>query len=144
MIRFGPSGAFAITRSAEQQSRLDCAAQTWLRLGGCHPLPPDPRRGLRFSGRRHRPSSPRDAASVAEDTSDGLRGRRAAAGTELLLDRLLEGLGVAHEQVGEPSYAHKLDPAELHLDWSGPAEHLHRVVRLGRAWTTLGGHRLIV
>ena len=46
--------------------------------------------------------------------------------------------------MGEPTYAAKIEPAEHHLDWSQPAEHLHRVVRLGQAWTTFRGKRLLV
>ncbi len=40
--------------------------------------------------------------------------------------------------------AAKLTPEELRLDWSGPATHLVRVVRLERAWTTFRGGRLRV
>jgi len=48
------------------------------------------------------------------------------------------------QQEGETTYAAKIEPEELHLDWSQPAEQLHRVVRLGRAWTTVDGKRLLV
>jgi methionyl-tRNA formyltransferase len=47
-------------------------------------------------------------------------------------------------QEGEVTYAAKVDPEELRLDWSRPAADLHRVVRLGRAWTTFRGGRLRV
>jgi methionyl-tRNA formyltransferase len=42
------------------------------------------------------------------------------------------------------TYATKVEPGEHHLDWSRPAAELHRVVRLGRAWTTFRGGRLLV
>ncbi|MGN6696243.1 MAG: methionyl-tRNA formyltransferase, partial [Aquihabitans sp.] len=47
-------------------------------------------------------------------------------------------------QVGEPTYAHKLSSDDRRLDWSRPAEELHRVVRVGGAWTTFRGRRLKV
>ena len=79
-----------------------------------------------------------------EDTLDELRSRLVAVGTDLLLRSLREGLGTPVPQEGEVTYAAKLDPAELRLDWSRPAVELHRVVRLGRAWTTFRGARLRV
>jgi methionyl-tRNA formyltransferase len=65
-------------------------------------------------------------------------------GTDLLLDQLANGLSAPVPQVGEPTYAAKIDAEELHLDWSQPAEQLARVVRLGRAWTEFRGRRLRV
>jgi methionyl-tRNA formyltransferase len=79
-----------------------------------------------------------------DETLVELRTRLVHLGTELLLDGLAHGLGRAEPQVGEPTYAAKVEPAELMLDWSRPALHLHRVVRLGRAWTSQAGRRLIV
>ena len=38
--------------------------------------------------------------------------------------------------------APKVIPDELRLRWDEPAAQLHRVVRLGRAWTTFRGRRL--
>jgi methionyl-tRNA formyltransferase len=80
----------------------------------------------------------------ADETADELRSRLVDAGTRLLLDALEGGLGEPTPQVGDTTYADKLDPAELRLDWQRPAHELHRVVRLGRAWTTFRGHRLRV
>jgi methionyl-tRNA formyltransferase len=79
-----------------------------------------------------------------EETLDELRARLVAGGTDLLLRSLREGLGEAMPQEGEVTYASKIDPAELRLDWARPAVELHRVVRLGRAWTTFRGARLRV
>jgi methionyl-tRNA formyltransferase len=47
-------------------------------------------------------------------------------------------------QVGEPTYASKLDAEELHIDWGRPAVELERLVRVGGAWTTFRGSRLRV
>ena len=82
-----------------------------------------------------------------DDTLDSLRGRLTGIGTEILVRRLAGGastLGVPRPQEGEPTYAAKIDPAELRLDWSRPAGELNRVARLGSAWTTVGGRRLRV
>jgi methionyl-tRNA formyltransferase len=79
-----------------------------------------------------------------EETADELRARLVEVGTELLVRTLQAGIGDPTPQVGEPTYAHKIDPAELELDWSKPAVELHRLVRLGRAWTTFRGKRLKV
>jgi methionyl-tRNA formyltransferase len=76
------------------------------------------------------------------ETADELRGRLVDIGTVMLLDGLDAGLGQAQPQVGEPTYASKIDPTELQLDWSRPPEELARVVRIGGAWTTHNGRRL--
>jgi methionyl-tRNA formyltransferase len=79
-----------------------------------------------------------------EETADELRRRLVEIGTGLLVHCLRRGLGVAVPQEGEPTLAAKIDPAELELDWSAPTAVLHRVIRLGRAWTTFRGRRLLV
>jgi methionyl-tRNA formyltransferase len=82
-----------------------------------------------------------------DETADELRGRMAEAGTALLVGMLARGprgLPSARPQVGDATYAAKLDPAELQLDWSREAIELHRVVRVGRAWTTVHRRRLEV
>jgi len=78
------------------------------------------------------------------ETADELRDRLVTASTELLLTTLASGIGPAEPQAGEPTYAAKIDPAELELDWMRPAVELERVVRVGGAWTTVGGKRLKV
>jgi methionyl-tRNA formyltransferase len=79
-----------------------------------------------------------------DDTLDELRGRLVDIGSDLLIDALTAGLDPAVPQVGEPTYATKIDPAELELDWTQPAMHLHRVVRIGGAFTHFRGARLKV
>ena len=79
-----------------------------------------------------------------EETAGELRSRLADLGTEMLLEVLAEGLPEPVPQAGEATYAAKLDPAELHLDFTLPAEACLRVIRVGRAWTTWRGRRLIV
>jgi len=62
----------------------------------------------------------------------------------LLLRLLEDGVPAPVPQQGEVTYAEKIDPAELELDWSRPAIELHRLVRIGGAWTTHHGKRLKV
>jgi methionyl-tRNA formyltransferase len=83
-----------------------------------------------------------EVAIGPDETADELRSRLAVLGRDLVLDNLARGLGEPQPQEGEPTYAHKIDPAELAVDWSAPAEAIHRLVRVGGAWTTHAGHRL--
>jgi methionyl-tRNA formyltransferase len=76
-----------------------------------------------------------------------LRDRLVDVGVEMMVRRLADGfvsLGSAIDQVGESTYAAKLDPAEFVLDFAKPADELARLVRLGFAWTTVRGKRLKV
>ena len=79
-----------------------------------------------------------------DETLDELRDRLVADGVRLLVEHLGAGLDEPVPQEGEPTYAAKIDPAELELRWDRPAVELHRVVRLGKAWTTFRGKRLKV
>ncbi len=82
---------------------------------------------------------------VGDASLDQLRARLVAQGSALLVDLLADGPGGLPEpvpQVGEPTYADKIRPAELELDWARPAAELARVVRLGRAHTLFRGRRL--
>ena len=80
----------------------------------------------------------------AEEPADELRARLVAVGSRLLVDTLVAGLGEPTPQVGAPTSAAKIDPTELELRWERPAVELHRLTRLGRAWTTFRGRRLKV
>jgi methionyl-tRNA formyltransferase len=79
-----------------------------------------------------------------DETADELRRRLADAGTAMLVGLLDRGLPEPAPQHGETTYARKLVPEDHHLDWSRTATQLHRVVRLGQAWTTFRGRRLRV
>lgn len=81
------------------------------------------------------------------ESVEELRARLVEIGCRLLVENLADGvagLPVPHDQVGDPSYAEKIRPEELELHWERDANHLARVVRLGRAWTTFRGRRLRV
>ena len=79
-----------------------------------------------------------------DDQLEELRARLVAEGARLLVEHLGAGLGEPRPQVGEPSYAAKVDASERELDWSRPAVDVHRRVRVGDAWTTFHGKRLKV
>ncbi len=87
----------------------------------------------------------RHELAIDDDISaTDLTARLADVGAGLLVAKLRDGLGDGEPQQGEPTYAAKIDPAELQLDLARPAEELVRVVRLGRAWTTVNGKRVII
>ena len=81
---------------------------------------------------------------LPDDTLVSLRTRLVEMGSRLLVDTLLAGLGEPMPQQGEPTYAAKIAPDELEIDWSASAASIHRLVRLGGAWTRFRGNRLKV
>jgi len=80
----------------------------------------------------------------ARTTAQELRDELVAVGTTLLVETLAAPLATPQAQQGEVTYADKIDPSELQLDWSRSTAELDRLVRLGGAWTTLRGKRLKV
>jgi methionyl-tRNA formyltransferase len=87
--------------------------------------------------RQELPIGPR--ATAAE-----LRAALVEIGTELLVDVLARPLGDPEPQHGDVTYAHKIEPFELVIDWTTPAVAIDRWVRVGGAWTTFRGRRLKV
>jgi methionyl-tRNA formyltransferase len=77
-----------------------------------------------------------------DETADELRERLGLLGADLLVQALSEGLGPPTEQVGDVTYAAKLDRDEFRLDLATSAAELHRRVRVGRAWCQFRGRRL--
>jgi methionyl-tRNA formyltransferase len=88
----------------------------------------------------------REVEIGAEETAEELRRRLGELGSDLLLDLLSRPTGLPEPtpQRGEPTYAAKLTPAELRLDFVRSAAECARLVRAGRAWTTYRGQRLII
>ena len=79
------------------------------------------------------------------ESVDQLLDSLVALGSSMLVELLaggVAGLPVPTPQVGPATYAKKIDPDELRLDWQRSAAELHRVVRLGRAFTEVRGRRL--
>lgn len=85
-----------------------------------------------------------DLAIRRTSTADELGRQLTDLGSQLLVDTLRAGLADPEPQVGEPTYAAKIGPADLRLDWVRSAASLDRVVRVGGAWTTFRGRRLKV
>jgi methionyl-tRNA formyltransferase len=85
-----------------------------------------------------------DVPIGARDTAAELRRELVTVGTALLVDELRDGLDSPTPQVGEPTYAAKITPEELRIDWTRPAIDLDRLVRVGGAWTTWRGSRIKV
>lgn len=82
-----------------------------------------------------------------DETSDELTQRLADAGAQLLVEVLLHGarrVPGGTPQAGDATYADKVDTAELELHLERPAAELARIVRIGKAWTTFRGKRLLV
>ena len=80
------------------------------------------------------------------ETAAELRQRLGELGLGALLELLARWpeVGEPTPQQGEATYAAKLHPAELELDFSAGATSCERTVRVGRAWTTFRRRRLIV
>jgi methionyl-tRNA formyltransferase len=79
---------------------------------------------------------------IGRATADELRTSLVAAGTALLVERLTDGLGEPAPQQGTPTYAAKIRPDELRIDWSRPGVEIDRLVRVGGAWTTFRARRV--
>jgi methionyl-tRNA formyltransferase len=77
-----------------------------------------------------------------EITAAELRTELVAAGTQLLVGELASGLGRPVPQTGPPTYADKIGPDDLRIDWTRSSAEIHRVVRVGGAWTTFRGARV--
>ena len=77
-----------------------------------------------------------------ETTAAELREQLVEVGTALLVDTLADPLGEPDPQIGEVTHAAKFTSADFEIDWSAPIEDVHRLVRIGGAWTTFRGKRL--
>lgn len=86
----------------------------------------------------------RTEVPVGDKTLDELRQALVAASISLLIESLAAGLPTPVPQHGEPTYARKLTADDFALDFAEPAEQLARIVRLGRAHTTLHGQRFAI
>lgn len=83
--------------------------------------------------------------SIADLTLSETADRLTDAGISLLLAQLGRHdswIGTARPQLGNPTYASKIAPEELRLDFGKSALEVHRVIRLERAYTFAEGKRL--
>jgi methionyl-tRNA formyltransferase len=88
----------------------------------------------------------REVPIGAETTAAELRADLVTAGTALLVETLERPLdtwiGGPDPQVGGITYASKFASADFEIDWSRSAAEVHRLIRIGGAWTTFRGKRL--
>lgn len=81
-----------------------------------------------------------------DTTADELRAELTDVGCRLLVEVLDQPIGewidTAVAQVGDTVYASKLDKEEFEIDWTRSEPEIHRVVRVGGAWTMFRGKRL--
>jgi len=84
----------------------------------------------------------REVPIGSETTAAELRTELVEVGTALLVDTLARPLGLPVAQAGEVTYAAKFTAADFEIDWSKPIEDVHRLIRVGGAWTTFRGRRL--
>ena len=85
-----------------------------------------------------------EVAIGPDTTADDLRNELVAVGAQLLVDTLAAGLAAPRAQAGDTTYAEKLTSADFEIDWSLPAIEIHRLIRVGGAWTTFRGKRFKV
>lgn len=87
----------------------------------------------------------REIAIGPSSTAAELRAELVEVGAALLVETLSIGLGEPEPQADDGvTYAAKLTAEDRRLDWTLPAADLHRVVRVGGAWTTFRGGRFKV
>lgn len=79
-------------------------------------------------------------------TAAELRSELVDAACELLVKTLSVPLDVwidsAATQIGDTVYAAKFTKEEFAIDWTQPVVHIHRLIRVGGAWTMFRGKRL--
>ena len=83
----------------------------------------------------------RQEVEIGDQTGDELRQNLVEVGSSMLVKTLKTGLKIPVPQTGSPTYAHKISPDDLLLDWNQPVEELMNKIRLGGAWTTFRGNR---
>ena len=79
-------------------------------------------------------------------TAAELRETLVEVGSELLVETLgrplVNWIGECRPQQGEPTYAAKFAAADFEIDWALPVVDIHRLIRVGGAWTTFRSKRL--
>ena len=76
------------------------------------------------------------------ETASELRDRLCDIGIRMLIGALNSGLPEPVSQVGDVTYAHKITSPDRRINWKASSLKIHRVVRVGGAWTTFRGQRL--
>jgi methionyl-tRNA formyltransferase len=86
----------------------------------------------------------REMLITPETTRDDIAAQLMSDGIEMLLDHIRSGSFVAHPQIGDVTYAHKIESGERRIDWSHSADQISRLIRIGDAWASFRGRRLKV
>jgi len=76
------------------------------------------------------------------ETLESLRKKLVDVSLPLLIRAVKNGTGQGIDQTGEVSYAKKILGDELRVDWSTSAVEIDRLIRVGGAYTHIGGKRL--
>ncbi|NBR99518.1 MAG: hypothetical protein EBT42_03960 [Actinobacteria bacterium] len=79
---------------------------------------------------------------LSTDTLVSLRQKLLLASLPLLVTAVKNGFGQGVAQSGEALYAKKILSSELQIDWSNSATQIDRLIRVGGAYTHIGGKRL--
>lgn len=77
-------------------------------------------------------------------TLETLREVMVAEACTMLVESLTAGLGTPVPQTGEVVWAPKIDAAEMQIDLESSAVHIERLTRIGKAFTTFRGKRLVL
>lgn len=98
--------------------------------------------GLDTGGVYARVTTPIDDDTTAAE----LRVRLVDIASDLLVETLRrpveEWIDTAEPQQGDTVYAAKFAKADFEIDWAQSPEQIHRLIRVGGAWTTFRGKRL--
>ena len=79
---------------------------------------------------------------LSTDTLVSLRQKLLLASLPLLVSAVKNGFGQGVAQSGEAVYAKKILSSELQINWSNSATQIDRLIRVGGAYTHIGGKRL--
>jgi methionyl-tRNA formyltransferase len=79
---------------------------------------------------------------LSTDTLVSLREKLLDASLPLLVSAVKNGFGQGVAQSGEAVYAKKILSSELQINWSNSATQIDRLIRVGGAYTNIGGKRL--
>jgi len=79
---------------------------------------------------------------LSTDTLVSLRQKLLVASLPLLVNAVKNGLANGVAQSGEVLYARKILTSELQINWSSTATQIDRLIRVGGAYTHIGGKRL--
>jgi|694.fasta_scaffold30429_9 methionyl-tRNA formyltransferase len=84
----------------------------------------------------------REVPLTSSHTATSLTEQLAEVGSDVLIKLLTAGLSNASPQMGEATYAAKISPSELRINWNESAEVIHRKIRALRSFTSIDGLRL--